>query len=544
MRVPTYERREREIALPGSRFTGNATADSFGAGEARAIGRLGQSAQNVADQILVEQQKLNRAEARDAVTQAQRESDEYLNGVYQRQGKDASGVFDESKNAFDEIKKRYQQDLKSEYAKDLFNSTFDNYVTTNSRRVLKHQSDQIQAYENQSLDAQNKQLEDNSVVNRYDIAQIKENEQDIIANTRVRFKGFDGPAMDKAIADRIHNMYTQILDARTNEAVTYEDMQENIKFLKDNLDKFNPKIRAELKKGLENKANTVWVNEKAVELANSGLPIEKQLEQVDKIKNKDPKYIQALRSDVQERYNFKSKVQEGKLKQQYENEVDSLFQDPVNYKIPLELSAEQQSKLYKLRKTLKNDILAESGVGEKTKTDPYYYDELANMTPDQLSKSDLDFTKLSPSDRKKFIDARADARKGDIKSLTSIRSNTQMVKGALATIGKDDDVEAQDLLSRRFQEDLSIFETNKGSKATPEEKQKVLDRLIIEGEVKGNFFRDKDKFLFEVEEGEEFFIEDVPKDERLKILAALKKYKMELSDENVIKLYTRKRLNE
>lgn len=140
-----------------------------------------------------------------------------------------------------------------------------------------------------------------------------------------------------------------------------------------------------------------------------------------------------------------------------------------------------------LRRTAQAEAEARASKSE-VKTDPsiYYALTLAAATDPKFKQEDLRryFDKLSPTDRKHFIDLQAKVNKpdesGDVSTL-------EQQKRQLVDSLKLDKVQAG-VFSMEADKALRAAQAAKGSKLTDIERQKVLDRLVLQGETPGSLW--------------------------------------------------------
>jgi hypothetical protein len=165
--------------------------------------------------------------------------------------------------------------------------------------------------------------------------------------------------------------------------------------------------------------------------------------------------------------------------------------------------------------------------GDEIETDLSTYDRLnvmAGARPGEFAKVDLNEyrDKLSEVDWRRMSDLRRGilaAGQGATADTTALRGANQMADDALRAIGIDPtpkegsaDAKRAALFRRRVQEELSELETRQGRKAKPDEMQMIVDRLTIQGTVKGTGWMGMfatEKFRFEGEEGEELVVDDL-----------------------------------
>lgn len=179
--------------------------------------------------------------------------------------------------------------------------------------------------------------------------------------------------------------------------------------------------------------------------------------------------------------------------------------------------------------------------GKNIKTDPSVYYELRKMAvsdPDKFQQLDLRqyFSKLDEGDREKFIDLQHPAKIKEAATLDAQLSNMHDQMGWGAS-DKDKKGNFDRVVTNAIQEE----QRRKGKELTQEERQKVIDRMVIDGEVlSGHWYQnDPNKKLFEVYGTEDAarFAPKVPDDDRKKIEAALKRAGKPVTDAEVTRLY-------
>lgn len=157
---------------------------------------------------------------------------------------------------------------------------------------------------------------------------------------------------------------------------------------------------------------------------------------------------------------------------------------------PSTIAAMDGKALHALRATARADAEAAAQKRE-VKTDPNIYYALSAMqgqNPAEFKGLDLRnfFDKLSPGDRKHFIDSQTDMgkpeRQAEISSVSEQRNT--MVK-QLGLKG-----EAAGIFVQQADQALRAAQAAKGKNLTEDERQKVLDKLVLQGEaVTGSWWR-------------------------------------------------------
>lgn len=192
-------------------------------------------------------------------------------------------------------------------------------------------------------------------------------------------------------------------------------------------------------------------------------------------------------------------------------------------RIPPTLIAAMDGKdLEALRRTAKADGEAAASKRE-AKTDPgvYYALTVAAAKDPAFKGENLTryFDKLSPSDRKHFIDLQAKMLKPE--EASDVSSVEQQKSASVKALGLKD--EKAGVFYQVADKELFAAQARKGSKLTQEERQKVLDRLAMQGSVPGSMWGSNSARRFEaVNEGRDFTPE-VTDDVRRKAEAALKR---------------------
>ena len=144
--------------------------------------------------------------------------------------------------------------------------------------------------------------------------------------------------------------------------------------------------------------------------------------------------------------------------------------------------------------------------GVEVKTDPSVYYVLSMAAADDpkgFQAQDLRtfFDKLSPSDRKHFIDLQAKAGKdGEKDEIATVTQQKSAMVQALGLKG-----ETAGVFHQQADAALLAAQRDKGKPLSQDERQKVLDRLVLEGTTPGAWFGSSKTRAFEAQaEGREF----------------------------------------
>jgi len=156
--------------------------------------------------------------------------------------------------------------------------------------------------------------------------------------------------------------------------------------------------------------------------------------------------------------------------------------------------------------------------GAEIKTDPNAYYALALMAADQpelFARMDLrgQFDKLAPAERKHFMDLQAKAGKGDGQDIATATQQTSAMAQAMGLKGEKAGVFHQ-------QADIALLQAQKekGKALNQEERQKVLDQLVIKGDIAGKW---SNGYAFEARASGRDFKPEFSDDDRRKATNAL-----------------------
>lgn len=176
-----------------------------------------------------------------------------------------------------------------------------------------------------------------------------------------------------------------------------------------------------------------------------------------------------------------------------------------------------------LRRTARVDAEARSARSE-AKTDPsvYYALTVAAASDPNFKKEDLRayFDKLSPGDRKHFIDLQAKTLKPN--EADDVVTASQQI----TTLTKQLKLKDRDAGTFADQANRALFaaQQEKGNKLNQAERQKVLDRLIVEGTTSGgSWFSSNKARLFEAQAAGRGFTPKFNDEQRRKAAQALQR---------------------
>lgn len=519
------------------RSSSGITAATFGGRDAVSVVGIGREVAALAATL---GRTRDTALARDSLVQARQEVSLFLfgngktPGLYNAKGKDAINAFEVAEKKFSDINKRYSDALPSSGAQDMFEVSFRPFLEQNSLSVLKHQATQIQAYKNDTLDADNKQAEEDAINNRNSPSVIEESEAIITANTKELFKGLEGPALETKISERVYKMYSSVLRSVMDDSPvaalgffeTYAAQG-----------KFDPRVRSTLHREVKDKARLYESYELAKNLSASGLPLKEQLAEVDKIK--DPEMAIVTRKAVRDRY---KEIEYLKNEERKRLELDTwttLYQNP-GAPIPYsQLDDTQWRAMETYRDTRQSGFAAN--------TDWQLMGELASMSPAELKSlgmpklltfreklTERDWNKILTTYRQEVTGGSAIAKTG----LTRIKQASTLINDTVKALDYDDKQVLQ--LNRTVQNQVEEYELMNGRAATPSEVQKFIDRAVLEVSIDNPYWFDPEVPFFEVAgtpELEGIYVGEAAGKDLMLIIQALEARNIPVNRENIIWLY-------
>lgn len=556
-KVRTYEEGQIQAApLPASRFSPSATGDSFGGGKAKDLKELGAGLQSLGEGAgklaAVYQAQSNdrkdKAIVRDTLNQADSDLRTFEGEMNRPENREkALDAYATSQKAMTDLRKKYAASLKNDRQRDLFTASFDAQMNGVLDRSYALQERSRLEFEKLTRDAQNQSAVENAVAARTDANAIKNSEVTIVANTNANTIGLPKDVRQKAVSEARHNLHASVLSA-----LTLDDPRAAQGYLKTNWDKFNPAAREALKKDLDDKAFDWTVRTDAAKLVGAGLNDQQIEEELGKIQ--DPKKAEAMRREV------KVKLEERQIAREIQTKENSysMWQNvigggdiPYGRVSGTEIKAMENYKRAALKGFAQDsDRATLISLGRLSDQELKEIDEVTMAGyGEKLSKSDFDafFGRYRDLRRSNEIGLEGD-------KLSQIRSDSAMVTDALTALGIDPQLEKKggflgigagkknpvekaadqkiiNDLSRSFEREINDQEKAKGRKLAPEEKQTILDSLLIKGKNK--------KFVFQSADVDEknFSIKDIPLNLQQQMQAAFAMRKIPATPENIKTYY-------
>lgn len=252
-----------------------------------------------------------------------------------------------------------------------------------------------------------------------------------------------------------------------------------------------------------------------------GKPKEPTFQEIDDALRSDPRLMnnpeayKIARTDAERRFNDAQKARKQREDDAFNTALEMVEQNGGSYAtLPLAV----RNAVPPEKRDSVMSFAEKVAKGQAVETDPNVYYALTMMAADQpqvFAGQDLRgyFDKLAPGDRKHFMDMQAKAGKGETEDIATATQQKNAMLQSLELKGEKAGVFHQ-------QADIALLQAQKqkGKPLTQEERQKVLDQLVIKGDISGKW---RDGFAFEARAEGRNFAPEFSDTDRRKAVAAL-----------------------
>ena len=544
VRVPTARTRET-IQRPSA---GRASAANFrddslsglqtGLAIASKVGELLKESKKVADKSLT----------RDRLNSARQELRDFTTDIYSRNAGDSQEALNEVNEKIKEIRLKHTQNVTDPTQNELFVASYDQISNRTLDRTATFETDARLEFEKETLVAANEEFVLDAVANRNDSNEIKESEAGIRQNT-IQELGNPGSAITKkAVRDRTHDLYLQVLNAKVDDSPKIAQQ-----YLKDNKDKFNPTAYTKLKVQIDEKVANDEVYTKAGEFSESGLSLEDQLIEVDKTFT-DPKQNKQARSLVKQRATEKEATKQAKFNNFVNNQWDGMLQNPLTFEPEINSLPENEQKdmmAYREKAFLQeagNDFVTDWGLYYDLKTDPEKLKdtELHTLSGKLALNEFKELKRLQQSSSEKQDDLKytSDAR--------VLRIMKNSLPESLLTIGKrfanKGAIQKRvGALTNLVMKEVKELEDKNKATATIDQIENIVDGYLTKVDPPGFFntgaFFESEGDAFKVVIDKEDYV-DIPEVERNKILRSLNDRNLSTKEKDIQQVFARANLLE
>lgn len=533
-------------ALPGARVGSIASGDDFGGIAAKQASQVGQAAMSLGTDLSAIQTNIQERQNADSLfraeSQLKADALQFHADQQQRQGVNAWDMTKDTAKWWDDAGQKYSAGLDNEAQRAAFQKTFTS---------LRGQA--VAASSLQESNQRRKSLEESakaSMVGSISLAALNyttpgavtQAVDDITKRTSVvaNLNGWTPERRDMETGNNLTNLHKQVLQNM---------VQDNPDQAQAYFDHYKQQISGAERDGIARTIAGVKFTKSAESFGDAA--VASNMSEGDAIAAARAQFSgdeeKQVVLEVKTRFQEKSKAREDMQK-------DAADQAFGIYARTGRLSAVPQDVRDKLDGrvliSLRHEAEAKAG-GTAIKTDPdtyYTLRQMASQTPDKFAGTDLRgyFNQLDRGDREKLIELQTKVQKPDqlkdVQALSAQLSDAHDLQGWNAAKTKE-----KGAFDRAVTNALDTEQTAAGRPLTFADRQKVIDRYIVNGVVKDSgFFRDDRKQYYQVagtSAAAKFVPTEVPDMERQKIEAALKRNGKPVTDDAVLRLFKKKMAN-
>lgn len=486
--------------LPSARFAGGATSASFGGGQAAELQKTGSDIQDTSQTMAWvakrEQDALDTAMARDALVNAHQEASIYTEDYFQKKGKDALDGYEVARQKFTEMAKKHSKKLTREQ-KEKFDASFNSDVMSKLDGIYRHQKNQEKEFVKNTRDAENFNNTRDAVTFRYDPDVVAQKKNDIVLNVAANAKDNGAsPEMIKAEVLKATNaLHTEVVESLISDG-SYGLAQ---KYISDNKTELDSTVLPELEAKIKKLGDESFVQSSILTIGNSGLSIEDQLKEAEKLAQNNERVDLAddLREGLIKYKKDMDDIKEAKEKEAYGGEVRKALTDP-KYKIPTWINdPEKINFLNKVREDFRKYNKHMAGVsGISLPDSTALKNEILSKPANEFVS--IDFwnpeyaNQLNPADMKELMDLQSEVRSGKNDKYFRLMTISQQAEKAIAGFKDISDKNNKNAIvkaNRFYQQFEQAVNMLPAEKRTYDEINKITKTLLSPVSVRGAKYR-------------------------------------------------------
>jgi hypothetical protein len=538
-KVPTYNNLQVGIGDISGRQQSVASAELMGMQGARQEAALGKGFELAARAGMEIQEKQDTAIVLNKKSEFLTKLTDYELQAKQRKGLNAAPLPTESDDFYDKQVEELTKDL-SDRQKAAFQAVALQQRPSFRNSIYAHSAKEINNAQEDGFRNSIDTMTTRAAANPDIAAQMRE---EIIRTTDAwnQIKGADAPTKERARTIELTNLHANVIAAMGEQDIDAA-MGYFFTHKKEMDGKTALKIESDLTKtGMEKKVQTEADNIVAMNLsdvdalryieANYSGAVEKELKQEYKMRSADNYSANQRSQAAAGDQAWKIYADTGSLRGIPRNLRDSM--DPKQWvQLKDKAMADAEAKLGKGDGYAKNsDIKLYTELRQQAMNDPKAFGEI-NMLQHA--------SKLNKTNYEALLDIQSSIKKGDTGKLAEVRSLDTQISASIASLNFD--TEKKSVFKDRVSAEIDNLQQGTGKKLNADERQKVIDKFLIQGEVEsGSFFiPDKNKRYYEVAgtaDAGMFSVSEIPKAERQKIEAALTKNGKKVTEAEVLRLY-------
>lgn len=528
--VPTYDTSQVTAERDPTSFQGSPDTGEQYVQLGAALQGAGSDMQSIAQD---QQHVMNADQVLKTETSFKNDYLQYQQTLQNRKGQNAWGVTNDLTSWFDKAGSKYQDSLANDAQRRAFAATFDSVRTQGLESTGKFEADQRM----QSLNESGK----DSIQASINLAAADHNNQSTIDGAKsditrrvqllAQLNGWSPEVRDAQMTSALTDMHKQVIQALVDEnpdhAKAYYDANKN-EIAGQDRDVIDKVIRVGTIRQIGQQATDAIMGQNLTET---------QALQVARTKFTGAQQDEVVHR-VQERYQEIDAIRERDQKTAADHAWGAYTKGGESLSaVPTTVLAAMDGKDVL---ALKREAEAHAtGKDVDTNWETYYgLRALASQDPSKFTGTDLRqyYPKLGPDQRKELIDIQDQVKKGgsnDVQSLEQQLGQTHEVMKWSAT-----DAEKKGKFDSAVTKELAVQQDAIGRKLTYDERQKVIDRMAIQGNYPGSPWFSPGHFAdVSGTSKQDQFVPKIPDDEKAQIAAALQRRKMPVSDEAVMKLY-------
>jgi lambda repressor-like predicted transcriptional regulator len=477
-------------------------------------------------------------------------------GVTSRKGKDAFGASKEYLPRFDKRASEIENELSNETQKQMFRERLARRRVSFSEQIARHESSEMEKYEDQTAQAGISISQDEAVRNFADPAMVGAalNRQKTLIETYAKTKGFSPEQTKNALTKSLSTTHTMIVGQmlESGEEARAKSYFEIMK------DEMTGEDFTRVSKAVEAGTLRAESMKTADAIYSKNLSLSQAQAEVRKIE--DPKLRDETMRRVRDDYQQKEQAETEQKRDVFQASFDKVRLskgniDAVSPTAMTFMDADQVKALESYASDLRS--------GKTIQTDPKTYSDLITMSSvpamkDKFLQTDLltYVDRLSSGDFQELTKMQAEMRKGESSATNNaFATKDAMIKSTLSEIGIDvtpGDNKKQAVLIGQFHRALNseaeAYKQAHGKYPQGAELQKMIDTLVEEVDVEdpGAWFDPTNtKSRFQVESTEKIIATRVTDPSKLtsiqrsNISAELKARGIAVTNQNIVDYYNR-----
>jgi len=229
------------------------------------------------------EERAKRVTVSDNIRKAKAEIRVLNNGYFTRKGKDATKVLTEGSVAYEDLRKKYTEDLADPELQEMFTRQFDQYTHAQLGRLSSHQINSTNQYEADVRKGHDEEAVDQGIVYWKDEMEHVKHLGQAVSNVQQLYKGSDEKFIDSEIA-KAKTFYSERVIAGVRKRHGPEAGLQVLETLSPNVD---PERIGDIRKSLQTEAKVKdldqRVHDKSLEIHNSGKSPEEKAAWIDSL---------------------------------------------------------------------------------------------------------------------------------------------------------------------------------------------------------------------------------------------------------------------